>query len=87
MNSRSESDGFSEIGKLGDLSHYTFDQLLSLTQSMNFTVENFTNYKQLTLENDQVLISLHYSLDGIFIQIDREVWKNHGMDLNHQAQH
>lgn len=87
MNSRSESDGFSEIGKLGDLSKFTFDQLHGLTSSMNPRAEEFTDHKLLILETDEVLISLRYSLDGIFIQIDREVWKNHGMDLNHQAQH
>lgn len=87
MNSRSESDGFSEIGKLGDLSKFTFDQLHGLTTCMNPRAEEFTDHKLLILETDEVLISLRYSLDGIFIQIDREVWKNHGMDLNHQAQH
>jgi hypothetical protein len=87
MNSRSESDEFSEIGKLGNLSKFTFDQLHALTTSMNPRAEEFIDHKLLILETDEVLISLRFSLDGIFIQIERDVWKNHGLDLNRQVQH
>jgi hypothetical protein len=54
---------------------------------MNPRAEEFIDHKLLILETDEVLISLRFSLDGIFIQIEREVWKNHGLDLNRQVQH
>ena len=40
MSTRSESDGFSEMARLGDLSVYTCQQLLDAIQHMNRQIEN-----------------------------------------------
>ena len=87
MNNRFEPDGFSDIARVGDLSLYTCQQLLESIQNMNANIENFDNFQRLTLENNQVLISICYELNGKFKNIEREVWKNHGLDLNHEPKH
>ncbi len=87
MNNRFESDGFSDIARLGDLSLYTCQQLLESIQNMNTNIEDFGYFQRLTLENNQVLVSICYEPNGKFIKIEREVWKNHGLDLNHEVKH
>ena len=81
-----ESNGFSEVARMGDLSMYTIQQLMDAIPPMQKLIEEYPDFQRLSLENDQVLVSILYSLDGIFLSIEREVWKNHGMDLNHQAE-
>ncbi len=87
MSTRSESDGFSEMARLGDLSVYTCQQLLDAIQHMNRQIENLGDFQRVTVENDQVLVAICYDLQGNFLHIEREVWKNHGMDLNHTQDH
>jgi hypothetical protein len=53
---------------------------------MHKLIEEYPDFQRLSLENDQVLVSILYSLEGTFLSIEREVWKNHGMDLNHLAE-
>lgn len=81
-----ESDGFSELARLGDLSRYTCQQLMDALPHMHKLIEEYPDFQRLSLENDQVLVSILFSLEGTFLSIEREVWKNHGMDLNHQAE-
>ncbi len=81
-----ESNGFSELARLGDLSMYTCQQLMDALPLMHKLIEEYPDFQRLSIENDQVLVSILYSLDGIFLSIEREVWKNHGMDLNHLAE-
>jgi hypothetical protein len=87
MSARSESDGFSEIARLGDLSVYTCQQLLDTIQYMNVQIENLVDFQRITWENAQVLVSICYDPQGKFLRIEREVWKNHGLDLNHEQDH
>jgi len=87
MNNRFESDGFSELARLGDLSLFTCQQLLNSIQNMKVNIEDLGHFQQLTLENNQVLVSICYEPNGKFINIEREVWKNHGLDLNHEPKH
>lgn len=87
MNNRLESDGFSDIARLGNLSLYTCPQLLESIQNMKVDIEDFGDFQRLTLENNQVFVSICYEPNGKFIKIEREVWKNHGLDLNHEAKH
>ena len=81
-----ESNGFSELARLGDLSMYTCQQLMDAPPLMHKLIEEYPDFQRLSLENDQVLVSILYSLEGTFLSIEREVWKNHGMDLNHLAE-
>jgi hypothetical protein len=54
---------------------------------MKVNIEDVGHFQRLTLENNQVLVSICYEPNGKFINIEREVWKNHGLDLNHEPKH
>ncbi len=86
MNLHPESDGFSEIARLGDLSLYTCQQLLDSIKLMHVRIEDLGNTLLVTWENDQVLVSICYDPQGNFLYIVREVWKNHGLDVNHHTE-
>ena len=69
MNNRFESDGFSELARLGDLSLFTCQQLLNSIQNMKVNLEDVGHFQRLTLENNQVLVSICYDSNGKFINI------------------
>jgi len=74
---------FSGFSKLDDLSRYTCDELMVLIQNMEVKVSYEDVYKYVTWENNQLAITICFSLSGEFKHIDREVWKDLNVDISY----
>jgi hypothetical protein len=74
---------FSGFSNLDDLSKYTCDELLDLIQDMDVKLSHEDVYKYVTWENNQLAITICYSLSGEFKHIEREVWKGLDVDISH----
>lgn len=74
---------FSGFSNLDDLSKYTCDELLDLIQDMDVKISHEDIYKYVTWENNQLAITICFSLSGEFKHIEREVWKDLDVDISH----
>jgi hypothetical protein len=82
---KAESD-YSGFSYLGDLSKYTCDTLMDLIQDMDVKISHEDVYKYVTWENNRLAITICFNLSGEFIRIEREVWKDLDIDINHELE-
>ncbi len=80
---RREFNDYSIFSKLGDLSNYNFETLNSLILNMEMHVEHIDIFKYVTWENNLFAITICFDSLGRFLQIEREVWKDLDVDINH----
>lgn len=69
--------GFSDFAYLGDLRKYSLEEMqLKLSGHWKQEVTSYTTYQVVKWSDKQSSYSIYYTLNGEFIQIKEEVWKN-----------
>ena len=76
-------EDFSGFSNLNDLSKYSCSDLLEIIENMEVKIWYEDVYKYVLWENNQLAITICFNLSDEFLHVEREVWKDLDVDLNH----
>jgi hypothetical protein len=66
---------FSELSKLGDLSRYSIDDFKHRIKKMKIEEFRMNEFLLVLVSDERTEYYLKYDLNGVFIKIEKEVWK------------
>ncbi|MEY3590141.1 MAG: hypothetical protein RLZZ466_661 [Bacteroidota bacterium] len=66
---------FSELSELGDLSRYTLDDFKNRIKKMKIEEFMMNEFLLVLVSDERTEYYLKYDLNGVFIKIEKEVWK------------